>query len=145
MATRLTSNQKILGSTPSVSAIFLFFIRDSLMVRMGACRVPDRGSIPRRGDLFLHLRGSTIVGVLKFQQLPCFFYLFIAAAPKFRCARLSFFSLFNHQLNKCPGNYLTRLPFRRTRRLAPPPPTDKCRASSFVFLNLQSNNLLKKT
>ena len=27
-------------------------IRDSLMVRMGACRVPDRGSIPRRGDLF---------------------------------------------------------------------------------------------
>ncbi|KAL3231168.1 hypothetical protein RNJ44_00807 [Nakaseomyces bracarensis] len=25
-------------------------IRDSLMVRMGACRVPDRGSIPRRGD-----------------------------------------------------------------------------------------------
>ena len=22
------------------------------MVRMGACRVPDRGSIPRRGDLF---------------------------------------------------------------------------------------------
>ena len=28
-------------------------IRDSLMVRMGACRVPDRGSIPRRGDFFL--------------------------------------------------------------------------------------------
>ena len=27
-------------------------IRDSLMVRMGACRVPDRGSIPRRGDFF---------------------------------------------------------------------------------------------
>ncbi|KAL3241642.1 uncharacterized protein RNJ42_02756 [Nakaseomyces bracarensis] len=26
-------------------------IRDSLMVRMGACRVPDRGSIPRRGDI----------------------------------------------------------------------------------------------
>ena len=22
------------------------------MVRMGACRVPDRGSIPRRGDFF---------------------------------------------------------------------------------------------
>ena len=22
------------------------------MVRMGACRVPDRGSIPRRGDLY---------------------------------------------------------------------------------------------
>ena len=27
-------------------------IRDSLMVRMGACRVPDRGSIPRRGEFF---------------------------------------------------------------------------------------------
>ena len=27
-------------------------VRDSLMVRMGACRVPDRGSIPRRGDSF---------------------------------------------------------------------------------------------
>ena len=25
------------------------------MVRMGACRVPDRGSIPRRGDFFLFL------------------------------------------------------------------------------------------
>ena len=53
MATRLTSNQKILGSTPSVSAIFLLSFRDSLMVRMGACRVPDRGSIPRRGDFFI--------------------------------------------------------------------------------------------
>ena len=50
MATRLTSNQKIMGSTPIVS--FIFLIRDSLMVRMGACRVPDRGSIPRRGDFF---------------------------------------------------------------------------------------------
>ena len=56
MATRLTSNQKILGSTPSVSAIFLLKIRDSLMVRMGACRVPDRGSIPRRGDFFIFLK-----------------------------------------------------------------------------------------
>ena len=51
MATRLTSNQKIMGSTPIVSALFSKF-RDSLMVRMGACRVPDRGSIPRRGDFF---------------------------------------------------------------------------------------------
>ena len=50
MATRLTSNQKIVGSTPTVSA--LTDIRDSLMVRMGACRVPDRGSIPRRGEFF---------------------------------------------------------------------------------------------
>ena len=49
MATRLTSNQKILGSTPSVSAPFLLMFRDSLMVRMDACRVSDRGSIPRRG------------------------------------------------------------------------------------------------
>ena len=23
------------------------------MVRMGACRVPDRGSIPRRGDFYM--------------------------------------------------------------------------------------------
>ena len=51
MATRLTSNQKIVGSTPAMS-LFLLPIRDSLMVRMGACRVPDRGSIPRRGVLF---------------------------------------------------------------------------------------------
>ena len=49
MATRLTSNQKIVGSTPAMSSTF----RDSLMVRMGACRVPDRGSIPRRGVFFL--------------------------------------------------------------------------------------------
>ena len=26
------------------------------MVRMGACRVPDRGSIPRRGDFFYQTR-----------------------------------------------------------------------------------------
>ena len=30
-------------------------IRDSLMVRMGACRVPDRGSIPRRGDFLFYI------------------------------------------------------------------------------------------
>ena len=29
------------------------------MVRMGACRVPDRGSIPRRGVLFANLRTPT--------------------------------------------------------------------------------------
>ena len=27
------------------------YVRDSLMVRMSACRVLDRGSIPRRGVL----------------------------------------------------------------------------------------------
>ena len=26
-----------------------FTIRDSLTVRIGVCRMPDRGSIPRRG------------------------------------------------------------------------------------------------
>lgn len=53
MATRLTSNQKIVGSTPTVSAFFGFYhIRDSLMVRIRACRVRDRGSIPRRGEFF---------------------------------------------------------------------------------------------
>ena len=61
MATRLTSNQKILGSTPSVSAIFLLLFRDSLMVRMGACRVPDRGSIPRRG-VFFEFVSADVVG-----------------------------------------------------------------------------------
>ena len=44
------------GMVPSYSNeeqdISTFNIRDSLMVRMGACRVPDRGSIPRRGDFF---------------------------------------------------------------------------------------------
>ena len=53
MATRLTSNQKIMGSTTIVSFISSF--RDSLMVRMGACRVPDRGSIPRRGDFLIFI------------------------------------------------------------------------------------------
>ena len=37
-------------------------IRDSLMVRMGACRVPDRGSIPRRGGfLFLFKQCKNII------------------------------------------------------------------------------------
>ena len=35
-------------------------IRDSLMVRMGACRVPDRGSIPRRGVFFHIAQNPTI-------------------------------------------------------------------------------------
>ena len=30
------------------------------MVRMGACRVPDRGSIPRRGDFFLTQRNEIV-------------------------------------------------------------------------------------
>ena len=61
MATRLTSNQKILGSTPSVSALNFVYIRDSLMVRMDACRVSDRGSIPRRGVFLLNFWSHDIV------------------------------------------------------------------------------------
>ena len=37
------------------------FVRDSLMVRMGACRVPDRGSIPRRGDFFIRPGGCCLI------------------------------------------------------------------------------------
>ena len=33
-----------------------FEFRDSLMVRMDACRVSDRGSIPRRGGFFFLLQ-----------------------------------------------------------------------------------------
>lgn len=68
MATRLTSNQKIVGSTPTVSALTNF--RDSLMVRMGACRVPDRGSIPRRGEFF----ATTIKPPHRYQRAGCLYY-----------------------------------------------------------------------
>ena len=89
MATRLTSNQKIVGSTPTVSALSNF--RDSLMVRMGACRVPDRGSIPRRGEFLdtvndsipLHLIQESIIAehivVILFNS--CQFILSSKCAP----------------------------------------------------------------
>ena len=38
------------------------------MVRMGACRVPDRGSIPRRGDFLPHVSVSDEL----FSRFRCF-------------------------------------------------------------------------
>ena len=44
------------------------YIRDSLMVRMSACRVLDRGSIPRRGVVL-----SSFSNLLLFKRVK--FYL----------------------------------------------------------------------
>ena len=51
-------------------------IRDSLMVRMGACRVPDRGSIPRRGDYFFKYIFFVPVGMFPNEHEPPRFDLF---------------------------------------------------------------------
>ena len=44
-----------------LSPVTSIVVRDSLMVRMGACRVPDRGSIPRRGVFFISSNSNLAV------------------------------------------------------------------------------------
>ena len=45
-------------------------IRDSLMVRIRACRVRDRGSIPRRGGYIFFIKNTESVNFVTFWEVP---------------------------------------------------------------------------